>query len=80
MDEAHPDTAMAGILSNYILGVEPVEPGFAKFRVRPHPAGGVTFASGEVPTPQGLIRVAWRMEDGAPSVSVEVPPGIERMN
>lgn len=80
MDEAHPDTAMAGILSNYILGIEPIEPGFMKFKVRPHPAGGVTFARGDVPTPHGFIRVAWHLENDAPFVSVVAPHGAERVD
>lgn len=80
MDEAHPDTAMAGILSNYILGIEPIEPGFTKFKVRPHPAGGVTFARGDVPTPHGFIRVAWHLENDAPFVSVVAPHGAERVD
>jgi len=67
-DEAHPDTAMAGILSNYILGVEPTEPGFAKYSVTPHPSKGVTSASGIVPTPWGSLHVAWRLENGKPAV------------
>ena len=67
-DEAHPDTAIAGILSNYILGVEPTEPGFAKYSVKPHPSKGVTSASGTVPTPWGTLQVAWRLENGKPVV------------
>ena len=69
-DEAHPDTAIAGILSNYILGVEPTEPGFAKYSVRPRPSKGVTSASGIVPTPWGALQVSWRLgKDGKPEVT-----------
>ena len=67
-DEAHPDTAIAGILTNYILGVEPTEPGYAKYSVNPHPSKGVTRASGVVPTPWGELHVSWRMEAGKPAV------------
>ena len=67
-DEAHPDTAIAGILTNYVLGVEPTAPGFEKYTVRPRPSAGVTGASGVVPTPWGAIRVTWRMEDGKPVI------------
>ncbi|MBR2838468.1 MAG: acetylxylan esterase [Kiritimatiellae bacterium] len=68
-DEAHPDTAIAGILSNYVLGVEPTEPGYAKYSVKPRPSKGVTSASGIVPTPWGALQVSWRLEDGKPAVS-----------
>ncbi len=68
-DEAHPDTAIAGILTNYILGVEPTAPGYARYRVRPRPPAGVLGASGVVPTPWGRLRVSWtREKDGAPDV------------
>ena len=77
-DEAHPDTAIAGLLTNYVLGVEPTAPGYARFRVRPQPAGGVTWAKGRVPTPFGFIDVAWRLENGTPVVTVSAPPACQR--
>ncbi|MBQ7650880.1 MAG: family 78 glycoside hydrolase catalytic domain [Victivallales bacterium] len=46
----------------YVLGVEPLEPGFRKFRVRPYP-GRLTHASGTVPTPYGDIAVSWKTDD-----------------
>ena len=67
-DEAHPDTAIAGILMNYVLGVEPTEPGFAKYQVKPQSSMGVTQATGVVPTPWGELHVSWRMEGGKPVV------------
>lgn len=67
-DEAHPDTAIAGILSNYVLGVEPTEPGFAKYSVKPRPSKGVTSAKGVVPTPWGELHVSWSLKDGKPVV------------
>ena len=67
-DEAHPDTAIAGILTNYVLGVEPTAPGFAAYAVRPQPSAGVTGASGTVPTPWGRIRVSWQIDDGGKPV------------
>ena len=68
-DEAHPDTAISGILTNYILGVEPLAPGYADYCVRPRPPAGIDAASGVVPTPWGRLRVSWhRGSDGAPVV------------
>ena len=80
-DEAHPDTAIAGALSNYILGVEPVEPGYAKFRVRPVCAGSaVTWAKGRVPTPFGFMDVEWHLSDnGKLEIAVSNPRGTERV-
>ena len=44
-----------------ILGVTPVEPGFARINVTPHRCG-LTHAAGSVCTPRGQIAVAWRVE------------------
>ncbi len=77
-DEAHPDTAIAGILTNYLLGVEPTAPGYARFRVKPQPAPGVTWAKGRVPTPRGFIEVEWKLENGRPVVKVNAPKGCVR--
>lgn len=44
-----------------ILGVRPVEPGFAGVLIKPHRCG-LTHAEGSVCTPHGLITVAWRVE------------------
>lgn len=74
-DESHPDTAIAGVLSAGVLGVEPTAPGYAKFAFRPHPRGRVSRSSGTVPTPRGAIVAAWRMEDGNLLASLAVPRG-----
>ena len=47
-----------------MLGVQPLEPGFRRFQVKPYPAD-LPRASGEIPTPAGPIRVSWeRQADG----------------
>jgi len=74
-DESHPDTAIAGHFSAYILGVSPVEPGFRRFEVRPQPVKEVTWAKGLVPTPHGAITVDWELIGGALKLSLAVPPG-----
>jgi hypothetical protein len=45
-------------LPAHVLGVQPLEPGFAKVLVEPRPAD-LAWASGEVPTPHGLVKVEW---------------------
>ena len=57
-DESHPDTAMAGQLSDYVLGLRPVEPGYRRWTFNPHP-GELDFAEGCVPTPRGPVEVRW---------------------
>ena len=76
-DESHPDTAIAGLFSAYVLGVTPTAPGFRRFAVNPQ-AAGLTWAEGVVPTPHGDIALRWdRLPSGALAVKITVPPGTE---
>lgn len=60
----------------YVLGVEPLEPGFKKFRVRPYP-GSLPRAKGTVPTPFGSIRIEWsRLEKGL-RLNINAPAELE---
>ena len=74
-DESHPDTAIAGHFSAFLLGVRPTAPGYVRFVVEPQPTREVRWAKGIVPTPHGPIRVEWQCEDNAFQLSVRVPPG-----
>ncbi len=74
-DEAHPDTALAGMLTNYILGIRPVKPGFALFALRVPSTRRITWASGEVPTPHGGISASWQRKGKGTEVYVNVPAG-----
>ncbi len=55
-----------------ILGVMPVEPGFARIALVPHRCG-LTHAAGSVCTPRGLVEVAWRVADGRFTLEATVP-------
>jgi alpha-L-rhamnosidase len=48
-------------LTTVILGVRPVQPGYAEYSLAPHPVA-LEWARGTVPTVHGLIRVGWRWE------------------
>ncbi|HTD53402.1 MAG TPA: family 78 glycoside hydrolase catalytic domain, partial [Thermoanaerobaculia bacterium] len=62
-------------LSSEILGVCPIAPGFARFRVAPHPAG-LEWAEGVFPTPRGPIGISWKApRDGGFDLAVDVPEG-----
>lgn len=58
-----------------ILGIVPVEPGFARIALRPHRCG-LVHAKGSVCTPRGLVEVAWRVADGRFVLEATVPDGI----
>jgi alpha-L-rhamnosidase len=64
--------AVISFLHRYVAGLERLEPTWRRFRVRPRPGGGITWAEAEHVTPHGLARVSWR--EGGPT-EVVVPPG-----
>jgi len=59
-----------------ILGVIPIEPGFARIALEPHRCG-LTQAKGSVCTPHGMIAVAWWMEGEAFHLEASVPQNIQ---
>ena len=67
-------SAPTRLLTEYVLGVAPVSPGYATFSVAPHPAT-LTWAEGTVPTPHGAINAAWRRTRSLFTLTIEVPPG-----
>jgi len=66
----------ARLFAHNILGVRPLTPGFSRVQVRPA-LGGLAYASGDVPTPRGIIRVAWRNEPDLFRLRIEYPRNIE---
>ena len=56
-----------------LAGVEPLEGGWKRFRVKPVPGGGVTWVKASHRTPYGLVSVAWRKENGRFYLNVKVP-------
>lgn len=65
--------APAYALPAYVLGVRPVEPGFASFEVRPNLCD-LEHARGLVPTPHGEIQIEARQDGNAILLSIVVPP------
>jgi len=64
------------MFGRYVLGVVPTAPGFARVRIRPH-ACGLKWARGAVPTPRGIITVAWKRVNGRMELEYDVPVSIE---
>lgn len=50
--------APANLLPRYVLGVQPLTPGWGRAAIRPYP-GGLKHAEGKVPTPRGPVGVRW---------------------
>lgn len=61
----------AYIFPSRILGVSPLEPGFARFRVAPMP-GELKWAEGKVPVPEGIITVYWKRDREKNSFELEI--------
>ncbi|MBV9679949.1 MAG: hypothetical protein JO185_26680 [Acidobacteriaceae bacterium] len=59
-----------------VLGVDSAAPGFSKIRLQPH-LGSLTWASGTVPHPKGVIKVTFRKQTGGHlKVDMQLPvPG-----
>ena len=62
-------------LHRHVAGIQRLEPTYRRFRVRPRPGGGLTWAGAEHQSPHGRIAVSWRLEGGVFELSVTVPPG-----
>jgi len=54
--------APANLLPRYVLGAQPLAPGWSRAKIRPNPSG-LEFARGTVPTPHGPLSVDWHSED-----------------
>lgn len=66
--------APANLLPRFVLGAQPLSPGWGRARIRPHP-GGLEFARGTIPTPRGPVSVRW--ENGAAfKLSLTLPKGM----
>ena len=76
-DEAHPDTTATGDISSYLLGVEPIAPGYRRFSFSPRFVSRLSFAEGTVPTPHGMIRARWDLSGGRAICRLTVPGGTE---
>ena len=67
-------------LSTEVLGVAPLEPGFARFRLAPQPVD-LDWARGVVPTVRGDIAVAWERKGRAHRRSTStIPEGTEAVS
>ena len=62
-------------ISEEILGVKPLTPGFARLEILPHLGRTLTWIEGKVPTPSGVIHVAYDVSEG--SAHILIPEGIK---
>ena len=66
-------------LSQNVLGIQPMEPGFATVRIVPQ-LGSLKWAEGTYPTPRGPIHVRHeRQPDGTIKSDVKLPEGVKQI-
>jgi alpha-L-rhamnosidase len=58
-----------------VCGLESMERGYSRFRVKPYPGGTLTWAECEHRCPYGLITVRWEREESDFLLRVTVPEG-----
>lgn len=67
--------APANLLPRYVLGVEPLKPGWKSARISPR-VGELSYAKGQVPTIRGPILIEWKKE-AAFEMKLELPEGMD---
>ncbi|MET7745701.1 alpha-L-rhamnosidase C-terminal domain-containing protein [Streptomyces sp. NPDC005385] len=67
-------TGVLPALTHQLLGARPTSPGYATWEVRPEPAG-ISWAQGQLPTPQGPLQVSWEATHTTFELTVHVPGG-----
>ena len=65
-------TAPLNMISRWVLGVQPLKPGFENISIAPHP-GPLKRLSGKVPTPQGVVCLEMELKSGKWHVEVSNP-------
>ncbi|GIP39479.1 hypothetical protein J31TS4_27590 [Paenibacillus sp. J31TS4] len=67
----------ARLMTDYLLGIRLLEPGFRTIRIRPYFAPKLTYAKGKIVTVLGDVRVRWERQDSGILLYAEVPKGMK---
>ena len=60
-------------LYEYIAGIQPAAPGYAKVRIKPATPTGLDFARARVTTPRGKVSSSWRRVRDGVRLEIELP-------
>ncbi len=66
--------APANLLPRFVLGAQPLTPGWSRALIQPHP-GALTWVQGRMPTPRGELSVSWRREKNF-TLTLTLPTGM----
>ncbi len=62
-----------GLFARYILGIEPAQPGLRDVVLRYYPCSQLPQRRGAMPTPSGILGVAWEITPSEFEISLQVP-------
>ena len=65
--------AVGDFLYKRVAGIEPIEGGYKKFRIRPVIGGGITWAKASTDTPYGTVSSDWKKEGDQFKIRIAVP-------
>ncbi|WP_052460628.1 alpha-L-rhamnosidase [Microbacterium gorillae] len=68
--------SVARFLHEYVAGLRPTAPGYARILIAPVIGGGLTSAASTVMTPFGEASASWTLRDGVVEVTAVVPDGV----
>jgi hypothetical protein len=63
------------LFARYILGIEPTQPGLREVVLRYYPSNRLLRHSGAIPTPSGLLGVAWEVAPTLLELTLRIPKG-----
>jgi alpha-L-rhamnosidase len=66
--------APANLLPRFVMGVQPLTPGWSRALIQPHP-GTLTWAQGRMPTPRGALSVSWKQRENF-ALAIALPAGM----
>ena len=66
--------APANLLPRFVLGAQPLTPGWSRALIQPHP-GTLTRVEGRMPTPRGELSVSWRQDKNF-TLTLTLPAGM----
>ena len=66
-------SAPANLLPRFVLGVQPLQPGWSRVAIHPQP-DSLAWVKGKVPTPLGSLLLQW--DKGQNTLKLTLPPGM----